>query len=1205
MYLKRIELAGFKSFPEHTEVILSSGITAVVGPNGCGKSNLMDAVRWVLGEQRPRVLRGGKMEEVIFGGTPQRPAMSAAEITLVVDNESGRLPTEYTEVSISRRLDRSGDSEYRLNGQVCRLKDFSNLFLDTGMGSHGYAVIQAGMIDAIISEHPDERRFLFEEAAGVSKYKVRQREALRKMEATDQDLLRLSDLRNEVQTRVRSLARQKGMAERHRRLREMWKTLDIARAARAYQKFVNERDRLAASFESAVGDAAALTAQTDALELERQKLRLSVDEAERDAQEIIDRLTAATAMAQDVRAQRLRSEDRIVHLREEQTRAADRSGMLVRRSEEATQALQNAQHRRMDAEKDRERVSSSVNEAEQSCRAADQAFDTASQQERTARERRDLAERDYVRAVSQREAMERHAQTLASMQTEQRERLIRLEEDVSQLQLETAADAAQLSAAEEELRRDGDAAEQLQKQQREIQDAIARTETEIQQRRERLDEARDGRAFVEGLMRRGEGLGEAAERILSDEARWGQRVSGWVDRLHPKSEWMLAIETVLADRIAAICCVDQATVHDVVAHLLAESTGRAVVLDPSLLSKTSGEKSAESAAHFVGWLSDFIDCEPADAGMVNAIFGGIACVDQSEDVRPLFESLGHNTPVVSRDGLHIAPPGTIRVGRFEGEPVVGRRARLQVLDARMAESESVLEDCRHRLAELERTRETLTRDLTEASSRRNHRQHVVIELRAKSETVNARLAMTRQSLAELRQSVGGDPVTAREDGVAADDRSLEELQSIRDTMLKELEAASNRARATEEHRNRQSAALSRARIAVVEAQARLEAIIAEQRRYTDQMTELNSEQQELSGRLAAIQSESSALEHSLNEGREHERQSQRAVEELEEQRRAARAELSVRREAHDAQEAQLRESRRRRDEAERARSGIELQRAKLDAEAEQWRRHVRDTHQMDLATATVARAELSDEDLDKKVQDAQCAIDKLGPVNPLALEEWERESERLQYLDQQIRDLQEAKKSLVDTITELNETAGRRFTETFETARGHFQVVFNELFRGGEADVRLTQPDQPLESPIEIYARPRGKKFIGIRQLSGGERALTALALLFALYLVKPSPFCILDEVDAPLDDANCGRFLRLLHRFKQSTQFIVVTHNKLTMDAADVLYGVTMEQPGVSKLVSVRLNRGAEQGGNGHSPSDDSRTVDELLAPSGAPSSN
>ncbi|MBD3298999.1 MAG: AAA family ATPase, partial [candidate division Zixibacteria bacterium] len=274
----------------------------------------------------------------------------------------------------------------------------------------------------------------------------------------------------------------------------------------------------------------------------------------------------------------------------------------------------------------------------------------------------------------------------------------------------------------------------------------------------------------------------------------------------------------------------------------------------------------------------------------------------------------------------------------------------------------------------------------------------------------------------------------------------------------------------------------------------------------------------------------------------------------------------------------VKDVRRRRDDAERKRSQIEVDRSRLDAELDQYRRHIQESLSLDPAELPEDESPLSDEDLKAKVTDVSSKIENIGPVNPLALEEYEREKERWDFFEKQLSDLRTAKKELNETIAELNRTAGQRFIETFETARAHFQEVFTELFHGGEADVRLVNVEDPLESPIEIYARPRGKKFIGLRQLSGGERALTALALLFGLYLVKPSPFCILDEVDAPLDDANCGRFLRLIDRFKTKTQFIIVTHNKLTMEAADALYGVTMEQSGISRIVSVRLNRAGEE---------------------------
>lgn len=1174
MYLKRIELHGFKTFPDLTEVILSPGITSVVGPNGCGKSNLMDAVRWVLGEQRARILRGGKMEDVIFGGTPQRPGMSAAEVTLIVDNQSGGLPTEFTEVSITRRLDRSGDSEYRLNGVPCRLKDVNDLLLDTGMGSHGYAVIQAAMIDAILSENPEERRFLFEEAAGVSKYKVRQKAALRKMEATEQDLLRLTDLKNEVATRVRSLARQKGMAERHRQLRDKWKTVDLALAVREYKRRLNQASELQSAHQKAREESITLSAQVDALEIEWQTLRVALDEAERIAQAAADRLTDATNALHEHKTESIRWEDRRKHLQEDSTRINERQTSLTERIAELEKRRGLAEYEANNAKAARELISDRITKVEQAYRDARDVVAQHSESVRTIEAEHTQIQHTYLRMTSQREAWAHRREDVLRQRDQLRERRDKQNAMVTEAQI--IADGLTRDLETKRSTQQGVESDFLRASMHvaEWENERTRLNEESRHRASRLTELQSGRDLIASLIERGEGLGQAASRILSD-SRWTGKVTGWIDRLHPQPEWRHAVEAALAGSLGALWCDDPRTVSELMQYLSTGEYGRATIFDPSLAVNATAPVTPNDPA-FNGWLSTKVDCDAKDRPWVDAMLGSVATAADSNSARVLFTAGKGRCSVVTPDGTLFSTPGMIQTGAESAEPLVGRADRLREFDTRIAEAETALADCEKRLGELDRQIEAERPRLAEKSAEKQTHESQISQLLLSLEAATTRLAEYRHRAAELdaewsqQESLGLTDATA-------DASSEAELKSRLSVLATQLEEAQKLLASSEQSQNLAANTLNQARVEVVESQAKLDAHLTEIRRCDESKSETQIEHDELTARLAGITAELQTLSENLATAATRERELQSVCDSCEDRRAATRAEVARQKDNMSGVETRLRELRHTRDAAEHKRSQIEIELSGLRHDAEQTRARISETHGIDPSSASIEDTPDTDDELRQKADSLKQQIDRLGPVNPLALEEYEMEKQRSDFLEKQVGDLRAAKTQLQETIDELNRTAGERFMETFNAARTHFQNVFTELFRGGEADVRLTEDGNPLESPIEIYARPRGKKFIGIRQLSGGERALTALALLFGLYLVKPSPFCILDEVDAPLDDANCGRFLRMIDRFKGRTQFIIVTHNKLTMEAADALYGVTMEQPGVSRLVSVRLNRSGE----------------------------
>jgi chromosome segregation protein len=1174
MYLKRIELSGFKTFPDLTEVVLSPGVTGVVGPNGCGKSNLMDAVRWVLGEQRARILRGGKMEDVIFSGTPQRPGMSAAEVTLIIDNQSGGLATDFTEVAVTRRLDRSGESEYRLNGVACRLKDVHDLLLDTGMGSHGYAVIQAAMIDAILSENADERRFLFEEAAGVSKYKVRQKAALRKMEATEQDLLRLTDLKNEVATRTRSLARQKGMAERHRQLREKWQQVDLALSWREYRRRLERATALQAEHQQAREASLTLTAQVDALDLEWQGLRLALDDAERLAQAAADRLTEANNALHDHRTAIVRAQDRRRHLDEDQTRLVERQASLVARQAELEQRRLQADYEAGNAKAAREIIAGRIAQTEENYRTTRDAVAAQNERLRTIEAEHTQAQHAYLRVVSHREALAQRADDVLRQRDALRERRERQAATLA----ETEAQATRLTQELEQSRSEHDSVTRVlaeaQRAVAEWENEKTRLSEELRQRTERLRELSEARELVASLIASGEGLGEGAARILGD-AQWSGRFCGWVDRLSVDPEWQRAVEAALADRLGVLAANDGNAVSELIAFLGSETRGRVAILDAGM---TPGKapRPTTSDPSFRGWLSDKIGSDAADRAWVDALFGAVAVADDATAARRLFEALGGQVAVVTREGLLYAPPGILYAGTESAEPLVGRADRLREHDERLAEADRALLEGQKRLDDLAQRLVTERPRIEENRAQEQRLLSSISTLQLDLQSASTRLTEYRRRAEEL------DAEWAEQQSLdlaasAVDGSSEDTLKTDAERLATDLAAAQAESAQAEEAQTRAATELNQARVEAVEAQAKLDAHLAERRRCEETAAEVRVEQESLASRLTEIHVELEDLAVTLATAAEREGQLQGDCDAAEQRRAATRNEVVRQKDTMSAVDGRLREARHARDAAEQKRSQLEIDLSGLRHDAEQWRARMQETHRIDPSTATVEDVPDTDEELAARAESLKQQIEKLGPVNPLALEEYQHEKERWDFLEKQVGDLRQAKQQLQETIDELNRTAGERFMETFNAARTNFQGVFTELFRGGEADVILTQPETPLESPIEIYARPRGKKFIGIRQLSGGERALTALALLFGLYLVKPSPFCIFDEVDAPLDDANCGRFLRLIDRFKGRTQFIIVTHNKLTMEAADALYGVTMEQPGVSRLVSVRLNRAGE----------------------------
>ncbi len=1119
MRVRKLQLYGFKSFADRTELEFHEGITAIVGPNGCGKSNISDAIRWVLGEQRPGAIRGSRMEEAIFQGTQKRRAVNRAEVALVVDNSDRRLPVPQEEVEIRRTVHREGGSDYELNRENVRLKDILDMCRDTGLGANAYAIIEQGMVDSLLSDKADERRQVFEEAAGIGRYKDRRKVARRRLDAAEDDVSRLDDVISEVQTKVRSLARQRSRAERYQTLRDRRLAVEVT-VAQLHLEML--RDSLT--------DAQARLAELTELQ-PTAKAELSTAEAELERRRLE---TADISRQRGARAARLEEVNRQISQRERELAVAEeRRGHSQRR-------LQQIKTERVET---RERVATLRSEIQ------------ALTDDLTTRQRalQDLAVR--VAEAQERQKMLREELSVArEAEHETRTRQEELGERIAQLR--AAGQAGRARAADAEERTD-----RLALEHEELEAELARLEEQgdlfAHRARELSDTEAGAREEVDSCRARLAGLRE-------EELESRRTLTEAEDR-----------ENLLSARVAALEALER-DYHG---------------FSPAVAAALEDRESLEG---LVGPLAELLDLPDTRAAAVEEAVGAILQVLVVED-EPALDRLrrwvGEHGPqqgvlaLLVQDDLERVRD-LVAAFEFAGEPasepvLLRRRERLRELRSQAEEAartREALAAARSSLAAKVEEAESEVRELEEKA------RGLEMELRrldadeAARSGQRARTERNRDELEQRRAGLRAAAEQARAEAARADEEVGElgkKLERLQDRRHDADEALAERQGAWEEVRDE----VSELRI----AHAREEASLAElDRRRSSAETSLSHAE----ARLDALDTE--------------EKEHQVAIAELEEVRQGGGAEL----ETFFAQREEAAESLRGFDErltrANEAAEELERRSRKLRgiAESSGEERHKLELRMTEAAAAErrirerlevewdrpydqlVEQVEPVEGDLDPLKSELQQVIhdlDRLGAINMLAVEEYDEEKERLDFLETQRADLGQARDDLQKAIREINRTAKQLFTDTFNQVRHNFQTTFQTLFEGGQCDVWLADEDDPLESPIEISASPRGKRTQRIHLLSGGERALTSLALLFAIYLVKPSPFCVLDEVDAPLDEANIGRFLGMLDRFKSETQFIVVTHNPRTMEAADWIYGVTMEEPGVSSIVGVHLDDAAE----------------------------
>ncbi len=1185
MYFKKLQIVGFKSFADKTEFLFEPGVTAIVGPNGCGKSNLSDAIKWVLGEQSAKELRGSRMEDVIFNGAGSRPPIGMAEVSLTLSNESKFLPVDYSEVTITRRLFRSGDSEYLLNGAPVRLRDITELLLGTGIGTSAYSVIEQGRIDQVLSARPEDRREIFEEASGISKFKAQKREACRKLEQTEENLLRLVDILTEVKRQLAAVDRQAQRAERYRTQWDQLREQEVRLAKRQDWLLRAEEGALAARRQALTDDEAALLDRREAsnrslevLRQEREMIETAYQAAEVEVSSIVGR-------REQMADQRRWSEERVAEsqarctaveheLAELEQRIRSHDERLRQCAAERGQLVGDEQRQRTVVDERRvemEQIAGVIREAEDHLRAAKmEAFEAKNRQAKCRNTLTDvvvatqtlqarLRRLELERGDVQREREVAHEAMRCSA-----EELEQLKASLQEVERRRATLATQADAAEQER---GELERRFAERTQERQTLQARLET------------------LEDLRRRHEGLSQGARHLL--EAGLPGVCGAVAELCEVRGDAERAVERALGDRLHAVVVETDAVALDALRYLGERGLGTATVISLERLQRVVsgwGDEVVPAGGH-VRRLRDVVTVPDRYRAVLRWLLADTFVVEQMAQAVELCGSL-----LAAQPGSAVLTPrgelvdlGSLSGGSVEAPDetmVLGRDRRIRDLAAQL---DRVAESCGEIEAELAAAAERRQALLVE----RSH----LDEVRHMTEVKRAELTSRHDGvLAQERQFVDELSTLAAElQELAADQTELQQRQT---TLEAELAVVAQQE--TDQHQ------------AIAQAQTLIEA--QQQRRETVrvELAQLEAASMALADQLAQLAKTENVLQESLTTDRqrveqegvqiEAERLKQHRLSEdlarleremglLQQQQVVAetqRSEVEQRRAEHaqrfDQAQALLRQVSEQVDEIREIRHHAEVLQSTLDARRQQVVERIRLTYQLELEQADAQpTADGEVVEVAASVERLRAKLTSMGPVNLVAIEERQTLQERLSFLTTQHDDLERSKADLHRAITEINKTTRTLFRETFDRIAAEFQRYYQMLFGGGEARLVLVNQDDVLESGIDVVVSPPGKRLQQLTLLSGGEKAMTAIALLFAIFRVKPSPFCILDEIDAALDEANVARFSRVLEEFVQGSQFIIVTHNKKTIGSADVLYGITMAERGVSRAVSVRMAPQAE----------------------------
>lgn len=1178
MYLKKIEVQGFKSFANKLLFEFDNGITGIVGPNGSGKSNIADAVRWVLGEQSAKQLRGSKMEDIIFAGTETRKPVSFASVSLTIDNSDKKLDIDYSEVTVTRRVFRSGESEYLLNGNTCRLKDINELFYDTGIGKEGYSIIGQGQIDKILSGKAEERRELFDEAAGIVKFKKRKNETQKSLDNESQNLIRINDILAELEKQVGPLARQSDNAKEYLRLKEYLKKYEV-------NLFLLEESSTKGELTEVTGNLDIVNEELEKAGNRLEEIKSVYDEKDNEVSELTARIDELTAKKNQAEIDKNRLESQIEILKEQINSANMNDSHLADRLKEINDQIAERNEEKQKLLKQKFDISSEVDDIFARQNEIDREVDALRKETDGLSNEIENRKNSIFDNLNKKGTIKASIQRYESMQeqvnirkAELTGKLINFKTDESEFDVSIKDAKDKLDSVNKEI-------DELVSENNRLMALSDENKEERNTKKQKLQAAKEQNMrsqtkleSLKNIAERYDGYGNSIRKVMECKEQNSGILGVVADIVKTEKKYEIAIETALGGTIQNIVTDNEETAKKMIAYLKKKQYGRATFLPLSAVSgKNNRRDNLERESGFIGYANELVKVDLQYKGLADYLLGRCVVVDNIDNALHLNKAHGYSLKIVTLEGELLNPGGSMTGGAFRNSSnLLGRRREIEELEKVVSSTEKVIfslsadidrlggliNEATDKIAKnteiiqnKKLAKNTLEINYNQLADKKNEIQSVYENNKREEKEIESQLKDIR---AELESS----------------NKELEKIENDNELNTKEISDATERLndlknKLEEKNKIAESIHIEYSQIAQKSqfAEESVKRILREINRLKDGISDLEDSKEESQTEIAVRSSQ---------------------IEEITDTIKTAAAEI-------ESYSSELTDLKSRKEEGQATLKGFfttreECQNNLVTLEKEQFRlsqnkeklennrdskiEYMWNEYELTLSEATQLKDdELSDvSEIKKIVTDTKNEIRKLGDVNVNAIEDYKEVAERYEFLKNQHDDLVSARDKLITVIEELDKNMREQFTTKFEEIKIEFDKVFRQLFGGGKGTIELDPEADILDAAITIISQPPGKKLQNMMQLSGGEKALTAICLLFAIQNLKPSPFCLLDEIEAALDDSNVDRYAKYLHKLTKNTQFIVITHRRGTMAAADRLYGITMQEKGVSTLVSVDL---------------------------------
>lgn len=1182
MYLKSIEVQGFKSFANKIVFDFHNGITGIVGPNGSGKSNVADAVRWVLGEQSAKQLRGASMQDVIFAGTENRKPLSYAYVAITMDNSDHQLAIDFEEVTVARRVYRSGESEYLINGSPCRLKDVTELFYDTGIGKEGYSIIGQGQIERILSGKPEERRELFDEAAGIVKYKKRKATAQKKLDSERENLVRVNDILSELERQVGPLEKQAEKAKIYLKKKEELKNYDVNMFLLEREHIETQLSEIGEKFEISNREYEEAKETHESIKLEYEKMEQAIVEVDEKINSIRESLNQSVVMKG-----RLEGE---INLLNEQIRSAENTDELMQsRLDSLDKEKEERFAAKAEYEAEKFALDAQLSEMEGSRKEAKDALDAIISEITRCNEGIERGKSEIIELLNNKASTKARQQRCTTMaeqvnirKAQLNQRLLSRKSEEADLDSVLMSYQKELQEVNEKLQTLRAAAAEMEEQKRQWQKKAAETNHELEEAVSRFHKAQSKLESLKNIAERYDGYGNSIRKVMEQKAENKGLLGVVSDLIQVEKKYETAIETALGGNIQNIITEDEETAKKMISFLKENRLGRATFLPLTSVDGKGNFKNQDALSEpgVIGLANTLVKCESKYDGVAAYLLGRVIVTEQIDYALKLAKKYHYSLHIVTLEGEYLSPGGSMTGGAFKNTSnLLARNREIEEFEQRVEKLETKIKELKNRQEEI-KTAQVLLNDDMESN------KAALQELFILQNTAKMNVERVTQQKSESESVFAGLKLESAEI-----EKQLREIAEDKVKIAEEIEYAANRERQIQEENEALSHILEEISVKEAAATKAVSDIQMEEAGIRQKVTFVLENINRISAEIQKYEQERDRVMADAQEAKVDAKKKRQDIEAIKQTILAADDNYAI-------QEAALKENLTKKEEMSSVHKGffqkqdeisktianldkeiyrLNSQREKFEESENALTNYMWEEYELTPHAAIALKDENYDNlsELKKLISSIKDEIRKLGDVNVNAIEDYKEVSERYTFLKTQHDDLIQSEQLLLGVIEELDAGMRKQFMEKFTEIQVEFDKVFKELFGGGKGTLELVEGEDILECGIRINAQPPGKKLQNMMQMSGGEKSLTAICLLFAIQNLKPSPFCLLDEIEAALDDSNVGRFAKYLHKLTKSTQFIVITHRRGTMAAADRLYGITMQEKGVSTLVSVNLVEG------------------------------